>query len=83
MKRLSVWVGLLTLLGLIATGIAWADPPTAHQVIQQYDGPQTCATCHPGKPAEVARSAHYQQSAAAGPNVPGMQGQKVGMLEGY
>jgi len=83
MKRLFFGLGWVLLLGWLFSSTAHADPPPAHQFIQQYDGPQTCAMCHPQAPAQVARSVHYQQRAPAGPNVPGRQGQMVGMLESY
>lgn len=83
MRRLLFGIGWAALLFWLFGSAAEADPPPAHQFISQYDGPQTCAMCHPQAPAQVARSVHYQQKAPAGPNVPGQQGQMVGMLESY
>lgn len=48
-------VGLL----LILPGLAFADPPPAHQYIRAYTGPDTCNTCHIGIADQVIHSVHY------------------------
>jgi len=36
-----------------------SDPPTAHQIIQEYEGAKTCAQCHRAIPQQVAETMHY------------------------
>ncbi len=38
---------------------------TVHVAISEYEGPQTCAECHPDAGREVAESVHYQQQSIA------------------
>lgn len=51
LAALSLW--------LAAPAIAQADPPPAHQYIQEYKGAETCETCHIGIADEVTHSVHY------------------------
>lgn len=64
MSRKLFWLGGLLLAMLALPGLALAaGPPDAHQKIDAYDGPQTCAMCHPDAGKEVAESLHYQHQA--------------------
>jgi len=78
MRRFLVWLGLLALASLGLANVAQAQVPAPHQAITQYDGPQTCATCHPAAAQEVVESLHYQQQ---GP-VPFRMGWAPGKLGG-
>ncbi|RME45714.1 MAG: hypothetical protein D6791_10075 [Chloroflexi bacterium] len=66
MQRLLclAWVMILALGGMVAwfsaPAIADSHVPAAHQSIQAYEGPQTCASCHPNAAQEVVESLHYQ-----------------------
>lgn len=65
----KAWVVLLSagiaLFALQTLALADGHVPAAHQVIQQYDGPATCAGCHPGAAEEVVNSLHYQMRGEA------------------
>ena len=64
--RIGIAVLLLGLAGMVAITLAQGDGPTEeHQTITEYTGPETCATCHPDAPQQVAESLHYQQQGDA------------------
>lgn len=82
MRRPLVWIGVLALMGLLS-GVAQAQPPPAHQAITQYNGPQTCATCHPNAAQEVVESLHYQMQGEVPFRVGWPEGQLGGMRVTY
>ena len=41
------------------------EPPSAHQAITEYTGPETCAKCHLDAARQVVESLHYQQQGQA------------------
>jgi hypothetical protein len=70
-------IGILLLAA--QTQAALASPaPAVHGVIQDYDGPGTCAMCHPNAAQEVVESLHYQMLGEA----PFRVGWEAGMLGG-
>ena len=48
----------LLMLFLLPTGVS-ADPPVAHQHIEEYTGPETCEVCHLDDVDQVMHSVHY------------------------
>ncbi|NOZ72738.1 MAG: hypothetical protein GXP38_12650 [Chloroflexi bacterium] len=63
MKRTLFLSFLLTILFLLnAPLLVLADPPPAHQYIQEYKGPETCEICHLNITDEVMHSVHYTWS---------------------
>lgn len=61
---LGAFIGVVAV-GLFAANATQAqdepEVPEAHASITSYEGPQTCATCHPDAAMEMASSLHYQQ----------------------
>lgn len=78
MKRSLLWVGVAVLAILALPCSALADPPSAHQAITEYKGPETCAMCHPNAAQEVVNSLHYQMQG----DVPYRVGWEEGKLGG-
>lgn len=62
---------------------AAGDAPAVHQAIQQYEGPKTCAGCHPDAAQEVVSSLHYQQLGEAPFRVDWEAGELGGMYSTY
>jgi hypothetical protein len=83
MSRKLLWLGAVLVAFLALPSLALADPPAPHQALSSYEGPETCAMCHPNAGKEVAESLHYQHQAppkfldGADPNEP------VGMLVSF
>jgi hypothetical protein len=86
MRKRYVVRGWLLLIATLAVfvggaGVAYGDegdPPSAHQAITEYTGPETCAMCHMDSAQEVVESLHYQQQAS----VPFREGWEEDVLGG-
>ena len=52
-------IGVL-LLAVQIQAVPASTVPAAHGVIQDYEGPETCAVCHPNAAQEMVESLHYQ-----------------------
>ncbi|MCP4168930.1 MAG: hypothetical protein GY759_23960 [Chloroflexi bacterium] len=59
---LPATVILALLVVLLLPGVANADPPAPHQYMQEYEGPQSCETCHLGAAEQITQSMHYTWS---------------------
>lgn len=62
MKPLLFAVLMVALVFVVFPGNVHADPPPAHQYMQEYEGPETCEKCHLGVTDEVVHSIHYTWS---------------------
>jgi hypothetical protein len=65
MRKFILPVGLLLLALVLSvtsgTRVVHAqDPPSAHQAMAEFTGPETCAACHMTAAQEVVESLHYQ-----------------------
>ncbi len=60
--KIFLFVPLLTLGHITASGTGLAASPSHADRIGKYEGPQSCAPCHAGAAREVAVSLHYQQA---------------------
>jgi len=75
-------IGVL-LLAVQIQGVLASPVPAAHGVIQDYEGPSTCAMCHPSAAQEVVESLHYQMSGEAPFRVGWEAGKLGGMSATY
>lgn len=66
-----------------ATPTAAAPKPKHADLIQKYEGPKTCAACHPNAAKDVAVSLHYQQQALPQFVKDWQKGQMAGMMVSF
>ena len=89
--RLTGILAVLLCLGCVFAGNTYAamedeydgKNPKEHLVLNDYDGPSTCAMCHPYAAKEVAVSIHYQQRSHISSRIELQKDKFVGMLENY
>jgi hypothetical protein len=61
MKALCISISFLVIILLLPHNTMAAK--YSHNSLTTYEGPKTCATCHPKVSKEVAMSLHYQHAA--------------------
>ena len=80
MKRALKVSSLLVVLGMAGQAGGAAAP---HAGITGYDGPKSCAPCHPDAAREVTASLHYQQLAEPKFLAKWEKGMPAGMMKSY